>query len=60
MASTPSLGLMPLAAESVSNREGLAIEVGSSIPAMRVIRVLSQLVALYGRPASTARIARRS
>lgn len=32
------------------NREGLAIEVGSSIPAMRVIRVLSQLVALYGRP----------
>mgnify|MGYP003346414212 FL=1 len=32
------------------NREGLAIEVGSSIPATRVIRVLSQLVALYGRP----------
>jgi putative transposase len=32
------------------NREGLAIEVGSSIPATRVIRVLSQLMALYGRP----------
>jgi putative transposase len=32
------------------NREGLAIEVGASIPASRVIRVLSQLVALYGRP----------
>jgi putative transposase len=32
------------------NREGLAIEVGTSIPAMRVTRVLSQLVALYGRP----------
>jgi putative transposase len=32
------------------NREGLAIEVGTSIPATRVIRVLSQLVALYGRP----------
>ena len=32
------------------NREGLAIEVGTSIPASRVIRVLSQLVALYGRP----------
>jgi putative transposase len=31
-------------------REGLAIEVGTSIPATRVIRVLSQLVALYGRP----------
>jgi putative transposase len=32
------------------NREGLAIEVGTSIPAARVIRVLGQLVALYGRP----------
>jgi len=32
------------------NREGLAIEVGTSLPASRVIRVLSQLVALYGRP----------
>ena len=32
------------------NREGLAIEIGTSIPATRVIRALSQLVALYGRP----------
>ena len=32
------------------NREGLAIEVGTSIPAPRVVRVLDQLVALYGRP----------
>ena len=32
------------------NREGLAIEVGTSIPASRVVRVLDQLVALYGRP----------
>lgn len=32
------------------NREGLAIEVGTSIPATRVIRVLSQLIALYERP----------
>jgi putative transposase len=32
------------------NREGLAIEVGTSIPATRVIRVLGQLIALYGRP----------
>jgi putative transposase len=32
------------------NREGLAIEVGTSIPSARVIRVLGQLVALYGRP----------
>ena len=32
------------------NREGLAIEVGTSLPASRVVRVLSQLVALYGRP----------
>ena len=31
------------------NREGLAIEVGTSIPAARVVRVLDQLVALYGR-----------
>jgi putative transposase len=33
-----------------ANREGLAVEVGTSIPATRVIRVLTQLVALYGRP----------
>jgi len=32
------------------NREGLAIEIGTSIPATRVIRVLGQLIALYGRP----------
>jgi putative transposase len=32
------------------NRQGLAIEVGTSIPATRVIRVLRQLLALYGRP----------
>ena len=34
------------------NREGLAIEVGVSIPASRVVRVLDQLLALYGRPAA--------
>jgi putative transposase len=33
------------------NREALAIEVGVSIPAARVVRVLEQLLALYGRPA---------
>ena len=32
------------------HREGLAIEVGTSIPAARVVRVLDQLVALHGRP----------
>ena len=32
------------------NREGLAIEVTTSIPAQRGVRVLDQLVALYGRP----------
>ena len=32
------------------NREGLASEVGTSIPAPRVVRVLDQLVALYGCP----------
>ncbi len=30
------------------NREGLAIEVGTSIPAPRVVRVLDQLLTLYG------------
>ena len=35
-----------------ANRESLAIEVGVSIPAARVIRVLAQLVELYGRPAA--------
>jgi putative transposase len=33
-----------------SNREGLAIEVASSIPSARVIRVLDDLIRLYGRP----------
>ena len=33
-----------------ANREARAIEVGASIPATRVIRVLEQLVTLYGRP----------
>lgn len=32
-------------------REGLAIEVATSIPAQRVIRVLERLVAVYGAPA---------
>lgn len=35
-----------------ANREALAIEVGVSIPAARVVRVLDQLLALYGRPAA--------
>ena len=34
------------------NREGLAIDVGRSIPAWRVTRVLDELVALNGRPAA--------
>lgn len=34
------------------NREGLAIDVGRSIPAWRVIRVLEELIALHGRPAA--------
>jgi putative transposase len=33
------------------NREALAIEVGTSIPSARVIRVLDDLIQLYGRPA---------
>jgi putative transposase len=32
------------------NREGLAIEVATSIPSPRVVRVLEDLVALHGRP----------
>ena len=32
------------------NREGLAIDIGWSIPARRVIRVLEELIALHGRP----------
>ena len=34
------------------NREALALEVGTSIPATRVIRVLEELIALHGRPAA--------
>jgi len=33
------------------NREALAIEIGTSIPSARVIRVFDELVRLYGRPA---------
>ncbi len=33
-------------------REGLAIDVGRSIPARRLIRVLEELIALHGRPAA--------
>jgi putative transposase len=32
------------------NREGLAIEVATSIPSPRVVRVLEDLVVLHGRP----------
>lgn len=32
------------------NREALRIEIGTSIPAARVVRVMDQLVAVYGRP----------
>jgi putative transposase len=35
-----------------ANREALGIEVGTSIPASRVVRVLDQLVEVYGRPAA--------
>ncbi len=35
-----------------ANREALAIEVGVSIPTSRVLRVLEQLLTLYGRPAA--------
>jgi len=34
------------------NREALAIEVGTSIPAARVVRVLDELIAVHGRPAA--------
>ena len=33
-----------------ANREALALEVSTSIPSVRVVRVLNELVALYGRP----------
>lgn len=35
-----------------ANREGLGIEVGTSIPAARVIRVMEQLGEIYGYPAA--------
>jgi putative transposase len=34
------------------NREALAIEVGTSMPSARVVRVLEQLVEIHGRPAA--------
>lgn len=33
-----------------SNREGLAIEIGTTLPSLRVIAVLEELVALHGPP----------
>jgi putative transposase len=33
------------------NPQALAIEIGTSIPSLRVIRVLDELVALHGKPA---------
>lgn len=35
-----------------ANREALAIEVGTSLPAARVVRVLEQLVEMHGAPAA--------
>lgn len=32
------------------NREALAIEVAQSIPSLRVIRVLEQLIEMHGKP----------
>jgi putative transposase len=32
------------------NRKGLEIVMGMSLPSRRVVRVLNELVALYGRP----------
>ena len=34
------------------NREALAIEISTSIPSVRVVRVLDELIALYGAPAA--------
>ena len=34
------------------NREGLAIQIGTSIPSARVIRLMEQLIEVYGRPAA--------
>ena len=33
-----------------SNREALGIEVGTSIPSARVIRILNRMIELYGKP----------
>jgi putative transposase len=33
-----------------SNREGLAIEIGTTLPSLRVIAVLEELIALHGAP----------
>ena len=38
------------------HREGLAIDVGRSIPARRLIRVLEELIALHGRPPAALRM----
>jgi putative transposase len=35
-----------------ANREALAIEAGTSIPAARVVRTLEQLIEIHGRPAA--------
>jgi putative transposase len=35
-----------------SNREGLAIEIGTTIPSLRVIAVLEELIAVHGKPAA--------
>ncbi len=42
------------------NREGLRIEVDTSLPAVRVIRVLSELVELCGAPLPIDRTMDRS
>ena len=34
------------------NRQGLAIDVGTSIPSARVVRIMEQLIEVYGRPAA--------
>lgn len=45
---TTNLGGTPILDEGV--REGLAIEVDTSLPAERVVRVLEQVVAWRGQP----------
>lgn len=39
-----------LTIQDEGNREGLAIEVATSLPSLRVIRVLDELVSVHGRP----------